>query len=238
MKLDVLAFGAHPDDVEMSCGGTLAKLVSEGRKVGIIDLTRGELGSRGTAEIRDKESENAAHILGVHVRENLCFRDGFFLEDDAHLYKVIEIIRKYQPEIVLCNAIIDRHPDHGKGARLVRNAVFMSGLVKIETSYKETKQENWRPKRFFHYIQDHNLAPDFVIDISDFYEQKMASVGAHKSQFYNPNSTEPKTYISTPDFWDFFQSRAHNTGHIIGAKYGEGFMAETPLKVGDLMNLV
>ena len=238
MKLAVLAFGAHPDDVEMSCGGTLAKLVSEGRKVGIIDLTRGELGSRGTPEIRDIEAINAAKILGVEVRENLRFRDGFFVEDEAHLYKVIEMIRKYQPEIVLCNAILDRHPDHGRGAKLVRNALFLSGLIKIETFFEGKKQAAWRPKQFFHYIQDHNLVPDFVIDISDFYAQKMASVAAHKSQFYDPHSTEPATYISTPEFWDFFNTRAHNTGHIIGVKYGEGFMAETPLKVGDLMTLI
>lgn len=238
MKLDVLAFGAHPDDVEMSCGGTLAKLVKEGKKVGIIDLTHGELGSRGSSEIRDKESEHAAKILGVHARENLSFRDVFFLEDEAHTFKVIETLRKYQPEIVLCNAILDRHPDHGKGAKLVRNAVFLSGLIKIKTYFNGEPQKLWRPKRFFHYIQDHNLVPDFIIDITDFYDQKMKSVAAHKSQFYDPKSTEPETYISTPDFWDFFQTRAHNTGHIIGVKYGEGFMAETPLKVNDIMNLI
>lgn len=238
MKLDVLAFGAHPDDVEMSCGGTLAKLVSEGKKVGIIDLTRGELGTRGTAETRDVEAQDAARILGVHIRENLCFRDGFFVEDEAHQLEIIRMIRKYQPEIVLGNAILDRHPDHGKGSKLVRNALFLSGLAKVETFEKGEKQQAWRPKRFFTYIQDYALEPQFIVDITPFYEQKMASIRAYKTQFYDPNSQEPETYISTKGFWDFFHSRVHNTGHVIGTTYGEGFLSETPIKVADLMDLI
>lgn len=238
MKLDVLAFGAHPDDVEMSCGGTLAKLVTEGKKVGIIDLTRGELGTRGSAEIRDQEAAAAAEILGVHIRENLRFRDAFFTEDEVHLKEVIRMLRKYQPEIVLGNAVSDRHPDHGKGARLVRNACFLSGLPKISTSEAGRQQAAWRPKRYFTYIQDHQLRPDFITDISEHFETKLQSIAAYRSQFYDPNSNEPETYISSKEFWEFFRTRAHNTGHSIGVTYGEGFMSETPLKVGDLLGLV
>lgn len=238
MKLDILAFGAHPDDVEMSCGGSIAKWVSEGKKVGIVDLTRGELGTRGTADTRDVEARNAADILGVSVRENLQFRDGFFIEDEAHQLEIIRMMRKYRPEIVLGNAILDRHPDHGKGARLVRNAVFMSGLLKIETREGGVIQDPWRPKRFFSYIQDYQLVPDFVIDISNFFEEKIASIKAYKTQFYDPNSTEPETYISSKDFWEFLAARTQNTGHLVGVKHGEGFMSEIPLKIGNMMELI
>jgi len=238
MKLDVLAFGAHPDDVEMSCGGTILNLVAAGKKVGIIDLTRGELGSRGSAELRDEEAAEAAKVLGLSVRENLCFRDGFFHDDEAHQLEVIRMIRKYQPEIVLGNAILDRHPDHGKGSSLVRNAVFLSGLKKIETFEKGEKQTAFRPQKYFTYIQDHHLEPTFVVDISSVFQQKMQAIACYKSQFYNPNSTEELTYISTKTFWDFFEARARNTGHLINVEHGEGFRSETVLKVKDIMELI
>ena len=186
MKLDILAFGAHPDDVELSCGATIAKEISLGKKVGIVDLTRGELGTRGTAEIRDEEAANAADILGVSVRENLRFRDGFFINDEQHQLEVIKMIRKYQPDIVLCNAVDDRHIDHGKGSKLVSDACFLSGLRKIETTHEGQEQEPWRPKLVYHYIQWKNLVPDFVVDVTGFIDIKVASLMAYKSQFYDP----------------------------------------------------
>ena len=202
MKLDILAFGAHPDDVELGCSGTIAKEISLGKKVGIIDLTRGELGTRGSVEIRNSESAKASQILGVSVRENLDMRDGFFVNDEAHQLKVIEMIRKYQPEIVLCNAIDDRHIDHGKGSKLVSDACFLSGLRMIETESNGEKQSAWRPKVVYHYIQWKNLEPDFVVDISDFMEVKMQSILAYGSQFYDPNSKEPESPISSKNFLD------------------------------------
>lgn len=237
MKLDVLAFGAHPDDVEMSCGGTILNLIASGKKVGIIDLTRGEMGSRGTAETRDEEAAEAAKVLGVSVRENLCFRDAFFKDDEEHQLAVIRMIRKYQPEIVLANAISDRHPDHGRASSLLHNAFFLSGLKKIETFENGELQAAFRPKKFFTYIQDDHLHPTFVVDISSVFEQKMKAIACYKTQFYNPNSTEAQTYISTKMFWDFFEARARNTGHFINVEHGEGFLSETVLKIDDIMSL-
>lgn len=226
MKLDILAIGAHPDDVELGCGATVAKMVAEGKKVGIVDLTRGELGTRGTAETRKQEATDAAEILGVEIRENLGFRDGFFVNDEAHQLKLIEIIRKYQPEIVLCNAIEDRHIDHGKGSELVETACFLSGLRKIETG-----QEVWRPKQIFHYIQWYPLKPDFILDVSGFVEKKKASCFAYKTQFFDPNNSDPDTPISSKNFQDSIENRARDLGMLIGVEAGEGFMIKGYLGV-------
>ena len=238
MKLDVLVFGAHPDDVEMSCGGTLAKMVKAGKKVGIIDLTKGDMGTRGTPEIRVAEGESAAEILGVSVRENLGFRDCFFTEDEAHIKEIARVIRKYQPEIVIANAYHDKHPDHGRGSKLVRNAAHMSGSIKLETYEQGQLQTRWRPKRVFFYIQDMELKPDFIVDITEFFEIKIESIRAHKSQFFDPESTEPETYISTPAFWDSFEYRMKTMGHIVGVKYAEGFTSEITPKINLITDLL
>jgi len=237
MKLDILAFGAHPDDVELGCSGTIAKEVSLGKKVGIIDLTRGELGTRGSVEIRNSESAKASEILGVVVRENLDMRDGFFVNDEAHQLKVIEMIRKYQPEIVLCNAITDRHIDHGKGSKLVSDACFLSGLRQIKTELNGEGQEAWRPKVVYHYIQWQNIEPDFVVDISGFMDKKMESVLAYGSQFYDPNSKEPVTPITSKTFLDSVKYRAEDLGRLVGVAYAEGFTTERYLAVNSLDNL-
>lgn len=238
MKLDILAFGAHPDDVELGCSGTIAKEISLGKKVGIIDLTRGELGTRGTAETRDSEAAEASRILGVHVRENLNFRDGFFLNDEAHQLEIIKMIRRYQPEIVLCNAIKDRHIDHGKGSKLVSDACFLSGLSKIETELNGQKQTHFRPKLVYHYIQWQNIEPDFVVDISGFMDVKMESVRAYKTQFYNPNSNEPTTPITSKNFLNSVEYRAMDLGRLVGVEYAEGFTAERYLTINSLSNLM
>lgn len=237
MKLDILAFGAHPDDVELGCSGTIAKEISLGKKVGIIDLTRGELGTRGSVEIRNSESAKASQILGVSVRENLDMRDGFFVNDEAHQLKIIEMIRKYQPEIVLCNAIDDRHIDHGKGSKLVSDACFLSGLRMIETESNGEKQNAWRPKVVYHYIQWKNLEPDFVVDISGFMEVKMQSILAYGSQFYDPNSKEPESPISSKNFLDSVKYRAQDLGRITGVAYAEGYTVERYLTVNSLSDL-
>ena len=238
MKLDILAFGAHPDDVELGCSGTIAKEISLGKKVGIIDLTRGELGTRGSVEIRNRESEDAAKILGVSIRENLDMRDGFFLNDESHQLRIIEIIRKYKPEIVLCNAIDDRHIDHAKGSKLVSDACFLSGLVKIETAIDGTQQVAWRPKLVYHYIQWKNIEPDFVIDITGFIDKKEASILAYGSQFYNPNSEEPETPIATKNFLESIHNRSRELGRLIGTEYAEGFTVERYLAVNSLGDLI
>jgi bacillithiol biosynthesis deacetylase BshB1 len=238
MKLDLLAFGAHPDDVELSCSGTIAKEVALGKKVGIVDLTRGELGTRGTPEIRLQEATAAATILGVSVRENLEMRDGFFVNNEAHQLQVIQMIRKYQPTIVLCNAITDRHIDHGKGSSLVSDACFLSGLIKIETSLNGTLQKAWRPKLVYHYIQWNNIEPDFVVDISDFIDQKKEAVLAYRSQFYNPDTSEPITPIATKNFTDSIVYRAQDLGRLIGVDYAEGYTVERPLAVNSLGDLI
>jgi bacillithiol biosynthesis deacetylase BshB1 len=238
MKLDILAFGAHPDDVELGCSGTIAKEIFLGKKVGIIDLTRGELGTRGSVEIRNNESEAAAKILGVSIRENLDMRDGFFLNDESHQLRIIEIIRKYKPEIVLCNAIDDRHIDHAKGSKLVSDACFLSGLVKIETSIDGIQQEAWRPKLVYHYIQWKNIEPDFVVDITGFIDKKEASILAYGSQFYNPNSEEPETPIATKNFLESIHNRSRELGRLIGTEYAEGFTVERYLAVNSLGDLI
>ncbi|MFN8237453.1 MAG: bacillithiol biosynthesis deacetylase BshB1 [Chitinophagales bacterium] len=207
-KLDILVFAAHPDDVELACSGTVLKHISQGYKVGIIDLTRGELGTRGTAAIRTEESQKATEILGIHVRENLGFRDGFFEIDETHLLKVVEIIRKYKPEIILANAKSDRHPDHSRGGDLVSRANFLSGLIKVATSYDNQPQLAWRAKAVYRYVQDNFIQPDFVVDITGFELKKMEAIKAFKSQFYDPDSTEPPTPISREDFLDFVIGRA------------------------------
>jgi len=237
MKLDILAFGAHPDDVELGCGGTIAKEVALGKKVGIIDLTRGELGTRGSATIRDQESAAAAKILGVVVRENLNMRDGFFINDEEHQLAIIRMLRKYQPEIVLCNAIEDRHIDHGKGSKLVSDACFLSGLVKIETEYSNEKQSAWRPKLVYHYIQWKNLTPDFVVDISGYNDKKVEAILAYSSQFYDPNSKEPETPIATKNFLESLNYRAQDLGRLTGCDYAEGYTVERYLAVNSLGDL-
>ncbi len=237
MKLDILAFGAHPDDVELGCGGTLAKEVALGKKAGIIDLTRGELGTRGSAAIRDKEAAAAARILGVLVRENLNMRDGFFINDEEHQLAIIRMLRKYQPEIVLCNAIDDRHIDHGKGSKLVSDACFLSGLVKIETEYDGKKQKAWRPRLVYHYIQWKNLIPDFVVDISEYNDKKVAAILAYSSQFYDPKSKEPETPIATKNFLESLNYRAQDLGRLVGTEYAEGFTVERYLAVNSLADL-
>lgn len=238
MKLDILAIGAHPDDVELGCGGTLAKEIANGKKVGIIDLTQGELGTRGTAETRYSEAQDAAHVLGVCVRENLAFADGFFVNDKTHQLEIIKIIRKYQPEIIICNAIDDRHIDHGKGSKLVSDACFLSGLVKIETQMKTGEiQSTWRPKQVYHYIQWKNIEPDFVVDISNFMDVKMKAVLAYKTQFFDAASHEPETPISSKNFMDSITYRARDLGRLVGVEYAEGFNVERFIAVDSLFNL-
>ncbi len=237
LKLDILVFAAHPDDAELGCSGTIAAQVAKGYKVGIVDLTHGEMGTRGTPETRLKEAAKAAQILGLAARENMGFQDVFFKDDAEHQLKLIQVIRKYQPEIVLANAVNDRHPDHGKGASLATNACFMSGLAKIETYQHGIKQSAWRPKFVYHYIQNNYIQPDFIVDISEFWDSKVNSIAAFGSQFYNPESKEPASFISSPEFLPFIESRAREFGHRIQSKYGEGFTIERFIGVTDLFDL-
>jgi bacillithiol biosynthesis deacetylase BshB1 len=239
MKLDILAIGAHPDDVELGCGATLAKEVANGKKVGIIDLTRGELGTRGTAETRDEEAFNSAKILGVHSRINMRFADGFFKNDKEHQIEIIKMIRYYKPELVICNAIDDRHIDHGKGSQLVSDACFLSGLRKIETVHKDERniQEAWRPKAVYHYIQWKEIKPDLVVDVSGFMDKKMDSVLAYKTQFFDPKSDEPETPISSKNFTDSIEYRARNLGRLVGVAHAEGFTVERYAAVDSLFDL-
>ncbi len=238
MKLDILAIGSHPDDVELSCSGTLAKEIDRGKKVGILDLTRGELGTRGTAETRDKEAAEAARILGVKIRHNLEFSDGFFENNVSHQLEIIKILRKYRPEIVLCNAINDRHIDHGKGSKLVSDACFLSGLRKIETIYEKNNQSAWRPKHVYHYIQWKNLTPDIVVDISGYMDKKMDSVRAYKTQFFDNESKEPVTPISSDNFFDSITYRARDLGRLIGTEHAEGFTVERYPAVDSIFDLI
>ena len=225
MKVDILAIGSHPDDVELGCSGTIAKEISNGKRVGIIDLTRGELGTRGTAEIREKEANQAAEILKVSFRENLNFKDSFFKNDEEHQLKLIQVIRKYRPDFILCNAPDDRHIDHPKGAKLVVDACFLSGLEKIESTLEGNKQEPWRPNNIYHYIQWKSLKPDFIVDISNHFKTKIKSVKAFKSQFYDGNETVHNTPISTKNFLDSIEYRARDLGRLTNVNYGEGFIA-------------
>jgi bacillithiol biosynthesis deacetylase BshB1 len=238
MKLDILAIGAHPDDVELGCGATIAKEISKGKKIGIIDLTRGELGTRGTAEIRDKEAANAAKILGVSFRHNLEFSDGFFVNNAAAQLELIKEIRKYQPEIVLCNAIDDRHIDHGKGSQLASDACFLSGLLKIETIHQGNHQKPWRPKHVYHYIQWKNIEPDFVVDVSGFLDKKCEAVFAYESQFHKLEANEPETPITSTNFRDSITYRAQDLGRLIGVAHAEGFTAERFVAVESLSDLI
>ncbi|PLK44638.1 bacillithiol biosynthesis deacetylase BshB1 [Emticicia sp. TH156] len=239
MKLDILVMAAHPDDAEMSCAGTMAAAIAKGKKVGIVDFTRGELGTRGTPEIRAAESAAASAILKISARENLGFRDGFYKNDEEHQMKLISVIRKYQPDIVLANAVEDRHPDHGKGAALALDACFLSGLRMIQTTDATGNlQAAWRPKHLYNYIQDRHIKPDFVVDISDYWDIKEASIRAYKSQFYDPNSTEPESYLTSPEFFEFLKARSQEMGHPIGARFGEGFTRTRMLGVKDLFDLI
>ena len=226
MKVDILAIGAHPDDVELGCGGTLAKLISEGKKAAIVDLTQGELGTRGTNITRAQEAASASEILGISARENLKMKDGFILNSEEYQIQIVKMIRKYQPEIVLANAVDDRHPDHAKAAKLVSDACFLSGLVKIETELDGENQKQWRPKQVFHYIQWKHITPDFVIDISNFMEKKIEACLAYKTQFYDPNSNEPMTPIATKDFLESLTYRAQDLGRLSGVEFAEGFTTE------------
>jgi N-acetylglucosamine malate deacetylase 1 len=237
MKLDILAFGAHPDDVELSCSATLMKQVSMGHKVGIVDLTQGELGTRGTAEIRLKEANASAKIIGALVRDNLSMADGFFKNDREHQLQVIQKIRQYQPDVVLMNAPYDRHPDHGRASALVAESCFLAGLRMIETKLDGKDQEAFRPRVFYQYIQFHDIHPSFVVDVTDFLEKKIEAIKTFKSQFYDPNSKEPSTLISTPEFLDHVKHRASEMGRIIGVKYGEGFIANRYVGVNNILDL-
>lgn len=231
MKVDILAFGAHPDDIELGCGGSIAKAVADGKNVGLIDLTRGELGTRGSASIRDKEAVLAAELLGVKFRKNLGFRDGFFVNNEPHQLEIIKLIREHQPELVLCNAIDDRHIDHAKGSQLVSDACFLSGLAKIETNNSAGEaQTAWRPARVYHYIQWKEITPDIVFDISGFLDKKIEAINAYASQFYDEKSDEPATPISSKNFLDSVRYRAQNLGRLAGVDAAEGFTVErTPL---------
>ncbi|MBO6186116.1 MAG: bacillithiol biosynthesis deacetylase BshB1 [Chryseobacterium sp.] len=226
MKTDILAFGAHPDDVELGCGGTIAKLISEGKTCVIVDLTKGELGTRGTDQTRKEEATEAAKILGVAARENLGLKDGFLVNSEEYQMEIVKMIRKYRPEIVLANAIDDRHPDHAKAARLVSDACFLAGLRKIETILDGEAQEVWRPKQVFHYIQWKHIQPEFVIDISEHLEKKLEACMAFKTQFYDPTSKEPETPITSKDFYESLTYRAQDLGRLSGVAYAEGFTSE------------
>ncbi|MBC5773312.1 bacillithiol biosynthesis deacetylase BshB1 [Pontibacter sp. KCTC 32443] len=239
MKLDILTFAAHPDDAELGCAGTIIAHIAAGKKVGIVDLTRGELGTRGTPETRAAEAEAASEIMGLSVRDNLDFADGFFVNDKAHQLKIIKKIRQYKPELVIMNAIHDRHPDHGRGSQVVSEACFLAGLKMIKTSGPDgEKQEAWRPKVVYHFIQDRYIKPDVIVDITPFWDKKLESIRAFKSQFFNPEDTSENTYISSPEFMEFLEARAKEYGHAIGVKYGEGFTVDRHIGVKSLFDLI
>ena len=237
MKLDILVIAAHPDDAELGCSGTIAAHIAKGYKVGIVDLTAGEMGTRGTPELRIEEANKAAEILGLSARENMGFKDIFFQDNQEHQLELIKIIRKYQPDIVLANAVTDRHPDHGKGSDLATNSCFMSGLRRIETELDGKAQQAWRPKFVYHYIQNNYIEPDFVVDITDYWDTKVESILAFQSQFHDPNSEEPESFISNPDFLPFIEARAREMGHSIMTTYGEGFTVERMIGATDLFDL-
>lgn len=237
MKLDILVLAVHPDDAELGCSGTIMKHIAQGRKVGIVDFTRGELGTRGTAETRDIEAADSAKILGLHARENLRFRDGFFKNDEHHQIEIIRMIRKYQPEIILTNALHDRHPDHGRAGDLSNEACFLSGLAKISTELDGAPQQPWRPALVLQYIQDSYIKPDIIVDITGHMDAKIASIKAFRTQFFNPELDGPETYISSPDFFESVIGRAREFGKSIGATYAEGFTSRKLLGVDDLFQL-
>jgi bacillithiol biosynthesis deacetylase BshB1 len=238
MKLDILAIGVHPDDVELSCAGTILKHIELGKTVGILDLTLGELGTRGNATIRTQEAMRAASILSVSVREQLNMADGFFENNETNQRLIIEVIRKYQPELILCNAISDRHPDHGRAAKLTTDACFYSGLLKVETKENTTTQKPWRPKAVYHYIQDNFIEPDFVIDVTAYNDKKMESIMAYSSQFFDPNSKEPQTPISSKNFIDYINAKARLFGRSINVDFAEGFTVNRYMGVNNLFDLV
>tara|TARA_Y100000389_G_C17429148_1_gene501467 strand:- start:98 stop:799 length:702 start_codon:yes stop_codon:yes gene_type:complete len=232
MKVDILAFGAHPDDVELGCAGSILLSIDEGKSIGIVDLTRGELGTRGDLKTRDREAKNAAAILGVSFRKNLGFRDGFFVNDETHQLEIIKLIRIHKPNVVLCNAVDDRHIDHTKGSKLVSDACFLSGLIKIDT-----QQEVWRPKQVYHYIQWKDIKPDFVVDVSQFIDQKVEAIKAYKSQFFDANNKAPQTPISTQNFLNSVRYRAQNLGRLAGVDAAEGFTTERVAGIQSFNNL-
>ena len=239
MKLDLLAIASHPDDAELGCSGTLIAHIKAGYKVGIADLTRGELGTRGTPETRLQESVEASRIMGIHARRNLEFADGFFLNDRPHQLALVRVIRELQPEVVLANAFHDRHPDHGRSSQLASNACFLAGLLQIETAGADGKpQEPWRPKAVYHYIQDQYIQPDFIVDITGQWELKLQTIKAFRSQFHDPSNTSPNTYISSPEFLNFIEARAKEFGHAIGTVFGEGFSKERHLGVRSIFDLI
>ncbi len=238
MKLDILVFAAHPDDAELACSGTIASHIAAGYICGVVDLTKGEMGTRGTTELRRIEAEKSAKILGIQARENLDFADIKFANDWDHQLEVVKMIRKYRPEIILANAIRDRHPDHGKGAELLQEAFFMSGLKKISTKLDGQLQEAYRARQLYHYIQNDYIKPDFIVDISEFWDKKLNSIMAFKSQFHDPDSNEAETFISSSEFLEFIEARAKELGHRIGVKYGEGFTTSTSPGIQDLFSLI
>ena len=238
MKIDILAIGAHPDDVELGCSGTIAKEIANNKKVGILDLTKGELGTRGSAEIREKEANHAAKILNVAFRENLNFKDGFFKNDEEHQLKLIQVIRKYKPDIILCNAIDDRHIDHPRGAKLVIDSCFLSGLKKVKTNYNGINQEPHRPLNVYHYIQWKNSSPDFIVDISGYETEKMNAIKCYSSQFYDPSSKEPETLISKKNFLDMIYNRSSDLGRLIGVEHAEGFTSNRVIATNSLNDLI
>jgi bacillithiol biosynthesis deacetylase BshB1 len=238
LKLDILVLPVHPDDAELGCAGTIAKEIALGKKVGIVDLTRGELGTRGSAEIRDHEAAESAKILGLAVRDNLSLPDGFFENTKGYQLKVIEAIRRFRPEIVITNAYHDRHPDHGRASELVEDSAFLSGLRKIETSYNNKVQEAWRPNLVLHFIQDNYIKPDILVDVTNYWDKKIESIRAFGSQFFNPDwQNEPQTYISSPGFIEVIEARAREFGKSIGVKYAEGFISKKILGVDNLFDL-
>lgn len=236
--MDILAFAAHPDDIELSCSGTIMKAISQGKQVGVIDLTQGELGSRGTIKTRYAEADEASKIMGLSIRENLKMADGFFAINEENIRLIVQMIRKYRPQILLANAIEDRHPDHGRAAKLVSEACFLAGLRKMETVLDGQIQEAYRPKAVYHYIQDHHIKPDFVVDVTEFVDRKIEAIKAYKTQFYDPNSNEPETPISGAEFLDFIKGRMLQFGRPIGAQYAEGFTVEREIGVEDLFDLM
>ncbi|MBA2328155.1 MAG: bacillithiol biosynthesis deacetylase BshB1 [Flavisolibacter sp.] len=238
MKLDILAIGSHPDDVELGCSGTLIKEIRKGKKAGIIDLTEGELGTRGTVETRHNEAADAAKIMGLSVRINMKMRDGFFVNDEQHQLQLIRILRRYQPDIVIGNIMDDRHPDHGRAGKLIFDSCFLSGLKQIKTVDEGKEQEKWRPKQLFHYIQDRFYEPHFVIDITEVFDQRLKAIQAYKTQFHHPGSNEPETYISSPDFMEALTARARLLGKRIGVKYAEGFLSEKSIGIDGFDALV
>lgn len=237
MKLDLLVFAAHPDDAELGCSGTILKYIAAGKKVGIVDLTRGELGTRGTAETRDAETTDSNKILGIHVRENLEMRDGFFINDEKHQMQIIQMIRKYTPEIVFANALHDRHPDHGRAGDLVNDAFFLSGLSKIKSTLDDKEQMAFRPRLLMQYIQDRYIKPDILIDVSDFWDKKMECIHAFKTQFFNPDNDDQQTYISSSDFLKVIEARSRELGKAIGAVHAEGFTSRKLLGIDNLFDI-